>query len=333
MVYVWFVLVCLIWGGSFILMKKAAVVFGPLSIGTGRVLGGALVLGLVLAAVAWRRRAREQAPRGARAAWSWSTAGALAVVVGFGFLYPFSMQPYLIGKLGQSGFIGMMVALVPLLTIAASAVLLRTWPSVRQWAGVLAGLACMPVLFGVGRELGVAAGDVALAATVPLGYAVSNTWIKRRLSDWSPTVLTATACGAAGMFLLPAAWAREGAAAAESVTQHPASAVWVAVGSVLVLGMLGTGVATMLFYRMIQQRGPLFAGMVTYVVPVEALLLGLADGEAVTRWQGVALGVILLSVALVQWPGKAARAAAEGPGGAALSAAPAPVADEAVKPG
>jgi len=73
----------------------------------------------------------------------------------------------------------------------------------------------------------------------------------------------------------------------------------------MLLGMVGTGVATVLFYRLIQERGPLFAGMVTYVVPAEALLWGAMDGETVTRWQIVALGVIFLSVALVQWPASA----------------------------
>lgn len=71
-------------------------------------------------------------------------------------------------------------------------------------------------------------------------------------------------------------------------------------GAVLILGLMGTGVATVLFYRMVQERGPLFASMVTCVVPVEALLLGAVDVEAVTRWQVVALAVILGSVALVQ---------------------------------
>lgn len=303
MAYVWFTLVCLIWGSSFILMKKAAVVFGPLTIGAGRVLGGAIVLGILLGlASRWRRRPHKKTLKSQREnrlpQVSWHGFGVLMVVVVLGFLYPFSMQPYLIGRLGQSGFIGMMVCLVPLLTIVASAVLLRIWPSWRQWIGVSVGLVAMPVLFGVGRELGVRGWEFALAATVPLGYAISNTWVKKKLSHWSPAALTASACGLAGLVLVPA-----------GLTQEPmrldgaeTAAVWWAVGAVLILGVLGTGVATVLFYRMVQERGPLFASMVTYVVPVEALLLGALDGEAVTPWQVVALTVILGSVALVQWP-------------------------------
>lgn len=314
MAYAWFGLVCLIWGSSFILMKKAAVVFGPLTIGAGRVVGGAIVLGVLLGLAAhWRRRPakksmKPQLPGSPEVrvwpgkAWTWRGLGALCVVVVLGFVYPFSMQPYLIGRLGQSGFIGMMVCLVPLLTIVASVVLLRIWPSRRQWVGVVVGLSAMPVLFGVGRELGVSAWELVLAATVPTGYAFSNTWVKKTLGHWSPAALTASACGLAGLVLVPAAWGSEPMRMSEADT----AALLTAVGAVLVLGVLGTGVATVLFYRLVQERGPLFAAMVTYVVPVQALLLGAWDGEAVTRWQVAALVVILGSVALVQWPTRAA---------------------------
>jgi len=291
MAYLWFCIVCLIWGSSFILMKKAAGVFGPLTIGAGRLWGGVIVLSLLLAlSTRWRP------PSGSRL--SWRGLGALSVVALLGGLYPFSMQPYLIGKLGQSGFIGMMVSLVPLFTIASAAVMLKTWPSHRQWVGVLAGLACMPVLFGVGMDLGLSTRDMVLAATVPLGYAVSNTWVKRRLSNWSAVLLTGSSCAMAGVVLLPTA------AVYEPVQWTNDAAGWTAVGAVALLGVVGTGVATVLFYRLVQQRGPLFAGMVTYVVPVEALLLGAADGETVTRGQVVALLIILLSVAMVQWPSR-----------------------------
>ncbi|MEM9915706.1 MAG: DMT family transporter [Planctomycetota bacterium] len=308
MVYAWFVLVCLIWGSSFILMKKAAVVFGPLTIGAGRVLGGAIVLGVMIGIAAQlRREASTESPQGDGRSWrerfSLPRFGVLMVVVVLGFLYPFSMQPYLIGRLDQSGFIGMMVCLVPLLTIGASAVLLRTWPGWRQWVGVSVGLVSMPALFGVGLELGVSGWEFALAATVPMGYAISNIWVKKKLSHWSPAVLTASACGLASLILVPVGVTREPMRFEDAATLDVA---W-AIGAVLILGIMGTGVATVLFYRMVQQRGPLFAGMVTYVVPVQALLFGALDGEAVTPWQVVALVVILGSVALAQWPSRAAN--------------------------
>ena len=45
MAYLFFIIICLIWGTNFMLMKKAAMVFGPMSVGAWRVVGGAVVLG------------------------------------------------------------------------------------------------------------------------------------------------------------------------------------------------------------------------------------------------------------------------------------------------
>ena len=66
------------------------------------------------------------------------------------------------------------------------------------------------------------------------------------------------------------------------------------------LGVVGSGISTMVFVWMILKKGPLFAGMTTYVVPVLALLWGLADGETITPRQLVAIAGVLFMVALVQ---------------------------------
>ena len=65
--------------------------------------------------------------------------------------------------------------------------------------------------------------------------------------------------------------------------------------------MLGTGLAISMFYRLIRDHGPLFAGMVTYLVPVGAVMWGWADAERVTATQLVALAGVFISVAVVQY--------------------------------
>jgi len=64
---------------------------------------------------------------------------------------------------------------------------------------------------------------------------------------------------------------------------------------------VSTGIALLLFVQLIKNQGPLFAGMVTYVVPVLALLWGQFDGERLTSLQVGAIGGVLAMVALVQW--------------------------------
>jgi drug/metabolite transporter (DMT)-like permease len=56
-----------------------------------------------------------------------------------------------------------------------------------------------------------------------------------------------------------------------------------------------------LFYWLIQKRGPLFAGMVTYLIPIGAVVLGWLDEEKVSWIQIAALAGILITVAITQY--------------------------------
>jgi len=297
MAYARFLLICVIWGSSFILMKKAYLAFGPVTIAGLRAASGAAILLLLWHALR----------RGAHRRWPLGRAQLLPLMVPvlIGFVYPYVMQPHLVGKHQDSAYFGMMVALVPLLTIVVSVPVLRMWPRWRELAGVLVGLVCMVLLGGVGEARGVPWYDFVLAATMPTSYAVSNTVIKRVFHDVPPMALTCSGLALAGLLLLPTGLA------GESVKTADAQPMTVAVLSVGVLGVLGTGVAMYLFNGLIQSHGPLFAGMVTYLVPLGALVWGWLDDERVTAAQLVAMGGIFLGVALVQWPGRSARAAAQ----------------------
>lgn len=286
-----FIAVCLIWGGNFILMKWAGVAFGPIGVAAGRVLGGAGVLWL-----AWMF-ADNTKRGGARSLsrWDWL---ALMVPVTIGSIYPYIMQPYLIVKHQESAFFGMMVVLVPLMTVAISVPMLRIWPTARESAGVLLGLTCISMLFHDGGLRGVSGWDLMLAVFVPTGYAVSNTFIKRRLSGMPPLFMTAMILGLTSIVLTPIG------VAAEGVKPIDTPSLWQAIVVLVWLGVIGTGLATVMFYRMIQTHGPLYAGMVTYVIPLGALAWGWFDDEKVTTIQLIALTGVLIAVAMVQWKPK-----------------------------
>jgi drug/metabolite transporter (DMT)-like permease len=138
---------------------------------------------------------------------------------------------------------------------------------------------------------------------------VANTWIKRRFNETPPLVLLMCTMGIAAMVLVPASLVvPPGAAPDGDVTPLP-----VAVGAMLALGVVCTAIAPFMFYKLVQSHGPLFAGMVTYVIPCVAMLLGWAQGETISPMQLAALGGILAMVALVQTAHpKPADAAAEG---------------------
>jgi drug/metabolite transporter (DMT)-like permease len=289
--HVMFIAVCLIWGSNFILMKWAYAAFGPFGVAAGRVLGGAAVLWVFWAL---RDKATRFGPRNlSKGDWL-----ALIVPVAIGSVYPYVMQPYLIGKYQESAFFAMMVSLVPLLTVLASVPLLRVLPMPRELVGVLVGLACMLMLLRDGEMRGMSVWDLCLAAGVPTCYALSNTYVKRRLSGMPPLFMTAMILGLTSLIVTPVG------AAAESVKPVDGYVFWQALVALAWLGVIGTGLAAVMFYRLIQTHGPLYAGMVAYVIPLGALVWGWLDHETVTTGQLVALGGVFAAVAMVQWKPK-----------------------------
>jgi drug/metabolite transporter (DMT)-like permease len=66
-----------------------------------------------------------------------------------------------------------------------------------------------------------------------------------------------------------------------------------------VFGVIGTSMATILFYYLVKQSGMLFGSMVTYGIPVVAVAWGLLDGESLSGIQIGCLGLILFGVWIV----------------------------------
>jgi drug/metabolite transporter (DMT)-like permease len=281
MSHVLFVLICLTWGSSFILMKKATVAFGPLGVGAYRVIAGGLTLLLLWQLVGrrWPMDRRHVVP--------------VLLLALVGYAVPYALQPYLVARHG-SAFVGMMVSLVPLLTIVVSVPMLSVWPTVRQAMGVVGGLGFMLVIMGDGLRRDVPAWDLLLASAVPLTYALANTYVKQRFAGVSALALSMTALLASGGMLLPLSLGTEQIEAGEGFGG--------ALAALLVLGVLATGLAMFVFYRLIHDHGPLYAGMVAYAIPAIALLWGWLDGEALTALQVAGLLGIFVMVGLVQWP-------------------------------
>lgn len=284
MPYVWFLFISLVWGSSFLLMKRGTDWLSPVEVAAWRLIGGAALLALAW----WRARRPRMLTR--------RDLPAMAFVVVFGFAWPFSIQPYLVGRAG-SAFIGMMVSFTPLLTIAVSVLLLKVYPARRQFWGVLGALMFMALLIydgKVNRQIGWI--ELLLALTVPLCYALTNTLIRKSLSHVPSLELSLASLTAAGTILLALSlvvpFKRP---LVDTQTQT------IAIASVAFLGIVGTGAATFLFNKLIQEQGPLFAGMVTNLVPIGALVLGWLDAERVTPLQLAALTGLLCMVAIVQF--------------------------------
>lgn len=294
MPYVIFFIICAIWGSSFILMDRAAVAFSPAAVGFWRVVGGAVVL--VITAIIRRQSIALPRPYWLHILLVSAVANAI----------PFVLQPYLIANGFGHGRMGMMIVFVPLLTIIFSVPLLNIRPTARQLLGVLGGLVCIGLIILDTQQKGISAYQLALALTVPLVYAWGNTYVKRFLSDMSVVTMTTWILLLDGVVLL--GWVLFCDPASLLILPDVSTSEWVTgLVSLVVLGVVATGFAMLLFNYLIIRQGPLFAGMVTYVIPTGAVMMGGLDGERVTFPQIAALAGVLAMVALVQYRTASAR--------------------------
>jgi drug/metabolite transporter (DMT)-like permease len=224
------------------------------------------------------------------------------------------------------------------LTILVSIPALRIVPTRRQLLGVIGGLVCIGVVFREGNlRLDVPLADLAMAATVPLAYCLSNIVLKLRCADIGTLPLAFANLTLAAAILVPIGWTVEGVIpAANSVpetstvsdidtpeenistsgsTRGPFAnpTALVSILCVVWLGIVGTGAANFMFYKLIQEHGPLFASMVTYFIPTIALFWGWLDNEHITPLQIVGLLGTFIMIALVQTsrPGLTVNAAEE----------------------
>jgi drug/metabolite transporter (DMT)-like permease len=69
-------------------------------------------------------------------------------------------------------------------------------------------------------------------------------------------------------------------------------------GYIAILGIVGTGIANILFFKLIQISSPVFATSVTYLIPIVAFFWGLLDHEILTPIQFVGAFIILIGVYL-----------------------------------
>jgi drug/metabolite transporter (DMT)-like permease len=286
--YLAFLFICLCWGTSFILMDRAGEAFGPAAIGAGRMIGGATTLALYcLATRKWIKLSQTD----------WLQ---LALVAALANAWPYVIQPYVMQQAGEHGFFGMMVTLVPIATILAAGLMLEQWPTPRQWIGVVGGLLCAALIVSDGSARGMQPWLLALAMSTPISYAFGNTFMKWKLSHLPTAQLSTLFLGLGALFVLPALLPPVERALQLNGPESPRQ--WsLAVTSLIALGVGSTGVAILAFVHLIQTQGPLFAGMVTYVVPMIALVWGQFDGERLTARQLAAITGVLAMVALVQW--------------------------------
>ena len=271
----WLLLLVLsvLWGGSFFFVEVALAELGPLTVVTGRVaLAAAALIGMVYLGGG----RMPLAPR------LW---GAFLVMGALNNLIPFSLIAW--GQVHiDSGLASILNATTPLFTVVLAHFLTaeeRLTPS--RLAGVLLGLSGVAVLIGPEAlaGLGLAGlGQVAVLAAA-LSYAFAGIF-GRRFKGLSPAVAAAGMLSATTVMILPMALVVE-----RPWGLSPSGTTW---GAMLGLALLSTAVAYQIYFRILASAGATNLLLVTFLIPVSALLLGvlvLGERPQWTAFAGMAL--------------------------------------------
>ena len=279
-----FVLAGIVWGSSFLFMKVALVGLSPAQVAWSRLILGALTLGLFVAL------RREALPRSIKV---WAHMTVLAI--------SFCVVPFLLFSWAQqyvtSGLASIYNATTPIMTAIMAGLLFRVERlKLVQIAGILVGILGVMVIIapwqGLDLDQSLIAQFAILGATACYGFSLA--YMRKFVSN-------------SGMSALVFSFLNIGIAAGIMAVLTPFIALtpvaldpWI-VGSVLLLGCLGTGAAYIWNQNTLRAWGPTRASTVTYITPVVGVALGiLVLGEQVSWNEPAGAIVVFLGILLAQ---------------------------------
>ena len=285
--WILFTALCIIWGSSFFLMKVGMRELSAYQVASIRILSAGLVL-TPFVKKAWLLIPRAQVGR-----------VMLSGLIGSFFpAYLFCMAETKI----DSALAGILNALTPLFTLLVGILFFQLKARVLQILGTLIGFVGLSLLMVLGT--GFQWGNIGYSMLVILAtllYGLNVNMVGRYMKGIGALdiaslafvlliIPSATILAYTGYFQMPLL--------ERSVLQSTAAAG--------VLGIMGTAIASIIFYMLVKRAGPVFASMVTYGIPFVAVAWGLLRNEQINLQQFFCLLIILVGVYLVNKPQKKA---------------------------
>ena len=265
-----------LWGGSFLFMRVAAPVLGPVWLIELRLsLTVLLLLPLVVRLGLWREIRRH-----------WLS---MLIMGGLGLAAPFTLISFASLSL-PAGFTSILNATTPLFGAVVAAIWLKEQLTRVQIVGLVLGFVGVVVLVGLRATISSAfLMAVAAGLAASLMYAISSPYAERTLGGIRPLAIAAGSQIGGAIWLIPAL-------PFTVPTQTPSLAV---VASVLGLSGFSTALAYILFFRLIQRIGSTRVLTVTYLIPLFAIAWGalLLDEAVTVSMLGGGL-LVLLSVVI-----------------------------------
>jgi drug/metabolite transporter (DMT)-like permease len=280
----WLILIVLslIWGSSYILIKKGLVVYSSTQLACLRLSISAIAF-LPILVYRWKKV-------------DWTRWKYLLIVGLTGTGIPSFMFAIAQTEISSS-IAGVLNSLTPLFTLVLGILLFgRNTPWVKA-LGILIGLVGAAMLILMGEQAGIE-GNPWYGLLVVIGcicYAISSNTVGSFLNDMSSVTISAASFCMVGLPAIGYLFCTDFMA----ITTHNDGAV-LALSYIIILALFGTVVASIIFFKLVQWTTPVFASMISYMVPIVALGWGAVDGEVITLIHFIGLGLILSGVYLVK---------------------------------
>lgn len=278
--WVLFSLLSVIWGSSFILMKAGMTQLSPYQVATLRILSAGIIL------IPFAYKAVRQIPKNKIL---------LVIISGLvGSFFPAYLFCLAETRI-DSALAGILNALTPLFVILIGMTFFQLRAEKRKIIGVLVGFAGLCLLIVPAGNISLQHFSYSLLALIAtIFYGLNVNLIGRHMQGIGSLNIASLAFAFlivpclvilyfTGFFNLP-------------LTDRP---FLLAILASAVLGIMGTAVASILFYMLLKRAGALFASMVTYGIPFIAVIWGLWGGEHISFLQVGCLAIILAGVYMV----------------------------------
>lgn len=280
----WFYLIILsiVWGSSFILMKKALLGVTPIQLGALRMIFTATFLLSVVSPSIKKIKKRH---------WKYIIYTALAGTFIPGFLFAFAITTI------DSSIVSILNSFTPFNTLILGSIFFGFAFKKAQLYGVLIGLVGTSVLILKGADLHPNQNYwfALLIIVASVGYAFNANMLKKYLSDLDALAITT---GNFLLLILPATIVLfctdffETFDFENEVLMH-------SLGYIVILSVVGTGIAKTIYNKLVHISDPVFSSSVTYLIPLVAIFWGVLDGEKLSLIQVFSGVIILIGVYLV----------------------------------
>lgn len=277
-----FILLCLIWGSSFILMKVSKEGLTAPQIAGLRIFSAGLVF-LPFAISHFRQIPRSKL--------------VLVILTGlFGNLLPAFLFAAAIIHI-DSSLTGILNSLTPICVVILGILIFRDKIGSRKIMGVLVGFAGLCILTFTQKDVSLQnLGYASLVILATISYGLNVNLVSHYLQGVKPVQVASVSLAIMAIPSGLVLWQQD----FFTLDFNDTVVQWSVINSAI-LGIVGSAIATALFYILVQKAGGLFASLVTYGIPFVALAWGFMDGEAITIIEIVCLLIILVGVFLANY--------------------------------